>query len=622
MKKDLSKYCFYYFAIFLLLTGCGGDGETGSEHSLNISPNTITISADAGKGEFTLEASASWTISDIPEWCSYVRPSFGQAGKTIVTIGGKFYDNQEDRHAELTVQCGPISKPIFLIQKGKCNILLTPESFNDISQRGGDFSVKIETNITYTIDIQQEGNWLEIIGSKPIGNGTLNFSILPNSSTKRSATIIFRDTESDFTQELNITQLGDPILEERSILNELFEATNGQTWTKSDGWGTDAPVDKWFGVTVENDRITAIELPNNNLTGQLPVSIGNLSALKKLVLSGNRLSGSLPSKLRLNPNWKTMDAAISIYPQMEGYGFTLSDGEVTCWQLATKGGGVDVVFLGDGFTQNELILGKGFDEMVTRSVEYLFGVEPMTLFRNYFNVYSVAAVSQQSGIGTMGVSGLEKKDTKFETYFTAFIGPGMTTNEQIAYSYVSKAPIKDPTRTIVIMLVNTTRYGGITMAWPDNRAISICSNYPDNSQENPYGLAGLIRHEVIGHGFAKLDEEYIGNLGSTPSAAYIRELQTRHARGHSLNIDTKGDQETVCWKKFIGLQGYEEVGLYEGAGNYQKGVWRPESASCMVDNQPYFNAPSREIIFKRIKELAGEVYDFNEFLKQDKGNVR
>ena len=40
--------------------------------------------------------------------------------------------------------------------------------------------------------------------------------------------------------------------------------------------------------------------------------------------------------------------------------------------------------------------------------------------------------------------------------------------------------------------------------------------------------------------------------------------------------------------------------------------------SCMVNNQAYFNAPSREQIVKRIKELAGETYSFEEFIANDK----
>lgn len=37
----------------------------------------------------------------------------------------------------------------------------------------------------------------------------------------------------------------------------------------------------------------------------------------------------------------------------------------------------------------------------------------------------------------------------------------------------------------------------------------------------------------------------------------------------------------------------------------------------MVNNIPYYNAPGRWAIIKRIKDLAGESFTFNDFLKTD-----
>ena len=266
---------------------------------------------------------------------------------------------------------------------------------------------------------------------------------------------------------------------------------------------------------------------------------------------------------------------------------------------------------------DELVLGKGFDAMVERALDAFFGVEPITSYKEYFNVYSVAAVSQESGIGVV-----QAKNTKFKTYFTELVGATMTTNDTEAYNYVAKVPVADYTRTLVIMLANTKKYGGTTLSWDDNRAISICPDYPEDNPEHVtaggYGLAGLVRHEAVGHGFAKLDEEYITTYSGAPDAVYATRLEERHRRGHSLNIDTDNNPETVCWNHFIGRSGYEKVGVFEGGGGYPRGVWRPEEQpSCMQDNRPYFNAPSREQIVRRIMTLAGETYDFDEFVRQD-----
>ena len=53
------------------------------------------------------------------------------------------------------------------------------------------------------------------------------------------------------------------------------------------------------------------------------------------------------------------------------------------------------------------------------------------------------------------------------------------------------------------------------------------------------------------------------------------------------------------------------------------GLYRPTENSIMLNNQGNFNAPSREIIYKRIilqSEGAGS-YSFDRFLEYDKRNL-
>lgn len=71
----------------------------------------------------------------------------------------------------------------------------------------------------------------------------------------------------------------------------FFEATGGRAvWRKSDGWGTNQDISSWFGVTLENNRVTRLSLPNNNLRARgLPADVERLNALRALDLSGNAL---------------------------------------------------------------------------------------------------------------------------------------------------------------------------------------------------------------------------------------------------------------------------------------------------------------------------------------------
>jgi hypothetical protein len=79
---------------------------------------------------------------------------------------------------------------------------------------------------------------------------------------------------------------------DRLVLTELYNNTGGPNWTNSTNWTTD-DVSTWFGVTVTDNRVTALNLPNNNLTGDLPATLGDLRRLTAIDLSNNQLS-SLP----------------------------------------------------------------------------------------------------------------------------------------------------------------------------------------------------------------------------------------------------------------------------------------------------------------------------------------
>ena len=84
---------------------------------------------------------------------------------------------------------------------------------------------------------------------------------------------------------------------DRAALVALYNATNGAGWTNSANWNTNAPLDQWFGVSTDAGRVFQLVLGDNNLTGPIPSSLGNLQELYNLILAGNQLTGEIPASL-------------------------------------------------------------------------------------------------------------------------------------------------------------------------------------------------------------------------------------------------------------------------------------------------------------------------------------
>ena len=91
-------------------------------------------------------------------------------------------------------------------------------------------------------------------------------------------------------------------------LNALYNATNGALWTTSTNWTNGYPVALRFGVKVERGRVVELTLPANNLDSIVPwTALANLTALRVLNLSGNRLQGALPQNICSMASLKTLN---------------------------------------------------------------------------------------------------------------------------------------------------------------------------------------------------------------------------------------------------------------------------------------------------------------------------
>ncbi len=88
---------------------------------------------------------------------------------------------------------------------------------------------------------------------------------------------------------LNNRISANPLEPDSLALVDLYNSTLGDSWTDKTNWKT-GDVNTWFGVTVTTDRVTGLDLNNNNLEGVIPASFNGLNELLTVDLSGNKIS--------------------------------------------------------------------------------------------------------------------------------------------------------------------------------------------------------------------------------------------------------------------------------------------------------------------------------------------
>ncbi len=294
-----------------------------------------------------------------------------------------------------------------------------------------------------------------------------------------------------------------------------------------------------------------------------------------------------------------------------------ADGTVRTIQSHTAGNGIPIVLMGDGFIDTEIAEGY-YDEVMDKAVENLFSEEPMATLKPYFDIYAVTAVSKNNLFGS-----------RYETAFSCVLEGGNSTgisgDDEAILKYAQFIEGIDLYETLAIVILNSSAYAGTTYfnySFPGSNepvefSIAYCPVIYDLESES---FRQVLTHEAVGHGFAKLLDEYSYEENGTIPSDEIESVLLLQSYGWAQNVDFTDNSEEVLWAAFLVDERYEAQGLgvYEGADTYRYGIYRPTEESMMNSNTSGFNAPSRLSIYTRVKE-SGEGYTpgYEEFVSFD-----
>ncbi len=244
---------------------------------------------------------------------------------------------------------------------------------------------------------------------------------------------------------------------------------------------------------------------------------------------------------------------------------------------------VDIVLISEGFTEAEK------DKFISACKEFkedFFSYEPYTSNQQRFNIRAVWAPSKESGISIPGEH--LWRNTALNAHYYTFDSERyqMIEDYQSILDVAANVPYE-----IIYILTNSQKYGGGGIY---NFYGLSASDIPGPSTRKTYS------HE-FGHLFVGLADEYVG--GSETDGLYQKGVEPWEP-----NLTTLANLESKSWKELLGNDPVPtpvketpwelnpqnpkaadfdpkkpwKLGVYEGGGYLQKGVYRPWP-NCMMN---------------------------------------
>lgn len=621
----MKHFIIYTLAcVAVILSGCSSDGDSVAEPSIGVSMHSISV-ATSGQAtkKVTVTATHDWSTelsAGAGSWIK-VEPSSGGAGSHEVVVTLAENGGDDPREAVITfLLAGGESQDEIEVSQAKKNALTLKSGNISVGKEGGDVALTVYHNmegliVEITPEDDSETPWImEKPDTRSLTEQELHFTVLPNiMAAQRKATITVSDTGRNIVASAEVEQQGeDPTL------------TLDVSSVDVSGIGGNAILR--ITQNVQNYGYTVT--PASATSWISTESTAGYAAGDDIwVFSMTQNDSGIERKATITFKAADYDLSCSVEVVQEPMSGALADKSVFNLQMASTGKGVNLVIMGDGYTQQEVNNGK-YTTHMKETMESYFSVYPYSKYRDYFNVWMLVGVSNDSGVTV----GRTRKNTRFEATIAGDGTTAIDCNAQTVARYLRYVPglpsvdneYSDALADInVIMVLNSSEYAGTCAMFATGFSIAMCPRINTGDSRPNYGMRAVVIHEAGGHGFGRLADEYMYYRQNIPQSE-VEDMKAWQEIGAFPNVDFTSDRNNVLWRDFLKHTKYTDpnntfsvVDLFEGGNYYYQGVWRPEQNSCMNDNVDYYNAPSRWAMYRRIMMIAGLPYSFEKFMAQD-----
>jgi hypothetical protein len=148
---------------------------------------------------------------------------------------------------------------------------------------------------------------LMIVGCKGPAPTVEESNLGVTGGTAVATTIPALPTNSSF----NCATISEIPMTECQALVAFYVATDGSNWQDRSGWLQTTTLCSWLGLTCADGHIDTLQIFFNNLQGQLPASLADLTQLRVLDLHNNALSGTIPAEYGRLSNLEYIDLSVN-----------------------------------------------------------------------------------------------------------------------------------------------------------------------------------------------------------------------------------------------------------------------------------------------------------------------